>query len=179
MMYFLLAAAVAALVAALTDLRSGRIPNWLTFGVLGLGLVAHAVVSWKLGGGWRGTLTGLAGSAGGVVLCAAVPAFFYWKGAMGGGDVKLLAAIGALCRPLGGLEVETYAFVAAALIAPAKLAYDGLLFRTLGRSLTLLVNPLRKPENRKAVPDEIKTWFRMGPAIFLGAAVAVVMHWGA
>ena len=50
---------------------------------------------------------------------------------------------------MDGLEAETYAFIAAALIAPAQLAYKGLLLETLGRSLALVVNPFRKPEKRK------------------------------
>ena len=40
-----------------------------------------------------------------------------------------------------GLEMETYAFVAAAILAPAKMAYEGTLFKTLGRSFALLTRP--------------------------------------
>ena len=72
---------------------------------------------------------------------------------------------------------QTYAFIAAALIAPAKLAYKGVLLQTLGRSLALVVNPLRKPENRREISPELMTWFRLGPAIFVGAAVTVLLHW--
>jgi hypothetical protein len=78
----------------------------------------------------------------------------------------------------GKARSGAYAFVAAAVIAPARLAYQGVLFQTMGRSLALLVNPLRKPEDRKPVPKELETWFRMGPAIFLGAAVTTLLHWG-
>ena len=117
-------------------------------------------------------------SAVGALLCILVPAFMYWRGAIGGGDLKLFAAIGALCHPMDGLEMETYAFIAAALIAPAKLAYNGQLFQTLGRSLALVTNPFRKAENRKEIPPEMMTWFRLGPAIFVGAAATVLLHWG-
>jgi prepilin peptidase CpaA len=117
-------------------------------------------------------------SALGALLCILVPAFMYWRGAIGGGDLKLFAAIGALCHPMDGLEMETYAFIAAALIAPAKLAYSGQLFQTLGRSLALVTNPFRKAENRKEIPPEMMTWFRLGPAIFVGAAATVLLHWG-
>jgi prepilin peptidase CpaA len=102
----------------------------------------------------------------------------YWKGAIGGGDLKLFAALGALCHPLIGLELEMYAFVAAALIAPAQLAYHGLLLRTLLRSLSLLTNPFRKPENRVDIPAEMMTWFRLGPAILVGAGATLLSHWG-
>jgi prepilin peptidase CpaA len=178
MLYFLIAAAGVAGVAALTDARTGHIPNWLTLGALVTGLVAHFFAGLAFTHSWRGAFSGLGASATGALLCALVPLFMYWKGAIGGGDIKLFAAIGALCHPMDGLEMETYAFVAAALIAPAKLAYKGLLFQTLGRSLTLLTNPFRKAEKRTEIPPEMMTWFRLGPAIFVGAATTVLLHWG-
>jgi prepilin peptidase CpaA len=178
MLYFLIAAAVVAGVAAWTDARTGEIPNWLTLGALGLALVAHFFAGVSFTHSWQGGLAGLGASALGAVLCVAVPAFMYWQGAIGGGDLKLFAALGALCHPMDGLEMETYAFIAAALIAPARLAYKGLLLQTLGRSLALLTNPFRKRENRKELPPEMMTWFRLGPAIFVGAAATVLMHWG-
>jgi prepilin peptidase CpaA len=178
MLYFLIAAAAVAGVAAWTDAKTGHIPNWLTLGALGAALVAHFFAGIAFTHSWRGGFTGLGASAAGAVVCALVPAFFYWRGAIGGGDIKLFAAIGALCHPMDGLEAETYAFIAAALIAPAQLAYKGLLFQTLGRSLALVVNPFRKAENRKETPPELMTWFRLGPSIFVGAAVMVLMHWG-
>ncbi len=178
MLYFLIAAAVVAGVAAWTDARTGQIPNWLTLGALVLALGAHFFAGMSFTHSWRGGLAGLGASALGAALCVAVPAFMYWQGAIGGGDLKLFAAIGALCYPMNGLEAETYAFIVAALIAPARLAYKGLLFQTLGRSLALVVNPFRKPENRREIPPEVMTWFRLGPSIFVGAAVTVLMHWG-
>jgi prepilin peptidase CpaA len=178
MPYFLIAAAAVAGIAALTDAKTGHIPNWLTLGALGAALVAHIFAGIAFSHSWRGGLTGLLSSTGGAMVCVLVPAFFYWRGAIGGGDIKLFAAIGALCYPMNGLEAETYAFVAAALIAPAQLAYKGLLFQTLGRSLALVLNPFRKPENRRELPPEVMTWFRLGPSIFVGAAVTVLMHWG-
>jgi prepilin peptidase CpaA len=179
MLYFLIAAAAVAAVAAWTDARTGHIPNWLTFGALVAAVPAHLIVRRATGGTWDDAIWDGIHSLGGALLCGLVPALMYWKGAIGGGDVKLFAALGALCQPMAGLEVETYAFVAAALIAPAKLAYQGALFKTLGRSLALVTNPFRKPEKRLPLPDEMKTWFRLGPAVFLGAAVTLFAHWNA
>jgi prepilin peptidase CpaA len=175
--YFLLLALVVAAIAAWTDTRTGQVPNWLTFGALSFGLVGHFAAGWRFSGGWRGGFHEMGLSLGGVALCAAVPAFMYWRRAIGGGDVKIFAALGALCLPLVGLEVEMYAFVAAAIIAPARLAFKGLLFQTLGRSLALVLNPFRKQENRRVIPEELMTWFRLGPAIFLGAALTTLLHW--
>ncbi len=177
MIYFAIACVVVAGIAAWTDSRTGLIPNWLTFGAMSLGFVSHVFFGWRMGNGWLGAISEGGYSIGGLLLCAAVPALMYFKGAIGGGDVKLFAALGALLQPMGGLEVETYSFIAAALIAPAKLAYSGALMTTIGRSFSLLANPFRKPEKRRELPAEMMTWFRLGPAIFVGATATVLVHW--
>jgi prepilin peptidase CpaA len=175
---FLIAALLVTAVAAWTDGKRGIIPNWLTLGALGAAFVWHFVAGLSFSHSWGGGLRSLGASVLGALLCSAVPTFLYWKGAIGAGDLKLFAALGALCHPLVGVEMELYGFVAAALIAPARLAYDGRLLRTLGGSLALLVNPFRKPERRREIPAEAMTWFRMGPAIFIGAGTTLLMHWG-
>lgn len=178
MVYFVIVGTAVAAIAAWTDSRSGQIPNWLTLGAAAIAVVAHAFFGWKMGDGWHSAMSEGVRSLGGLLVCSAVPGFMYWRGAIGGGDVKLFAALGALCQPMAGLEMETYSFVAAALIAPAKLAYQGVLLQTLGRSVALVVNPFRKPQRRRAIPVEMMTWFRLGPAIFLGAAATVLAHVG-
>ena len=67
--------------AALTDLREYRIPNQLTFVLVGLFLV-HTILS----GRWLSIYWNL-GAALGVFLVAL---YFYSKRMMGGGDVKIL-----------------------------------------------------------------------------------------
>jgi prepilin peptidase CpaA len=101
----------------------------------------------------------------------------YSKDAIGGGDVKLFAALGALCRPMIGVEAEMYGFFAAALIAPARLAYDGKLFRTLKNAALLMVNPFLPKDKKHAIEQEMMTWFRMGPAIFVGMVITAFLHW--
>jgi prepilin peptidase CpaA len=78
------------IVAAVTDLRSQRIPNWLVFPFLLAGLVVSTVVD-----GWGG----LGNSMLGVLLAAALMGFFYVLGGMGMGDVKLCAGVGAWVGP--------------------------------------------------------------------------------
>src|SRR5258706_5638893 len=111
----------------------------------------------------------------GVLIVVIAPAFMYAKGAMGGGDLKLFAALGALCQPLLGIEAEMYAFVLAALIAPAKMAYEGRLLAVLGNTLALVVNPFRSRSARREVPMEMMSWFRLGAAIFGGALATFVI----
>jgi prepilin peptidase CpaA len=71
-------------VAAVSDLRTRRIPNWLTLPAIPVGVTAQAMFG-------DGLWAGLAGFG------AALAAFFllFAVGAMGAGDVKLFAAVGA------------------------------------------------------------------------------------
>jgi prepilin peptidase CpaA len=175
LLVFLLLATLVAAIAAVTDYRTGLIPNWLTFGGLLAGVLGHTAYGAALGGVNLALLEGGAAVLG-IVLCSLAPALLYWKGALGGGDLKLFAALGALCQPLLGIEAEMYGFVAAAVIAPARLAYDGQLSRVFGNSLSLLINPLRSPAKRREVPPEMMSWFRMGPAILVGVIATLVVH---
>jgi prepilin peptidase CpaA len=175
-MIYLVAASVVAAFAAITDLRSGLIPNWLTWGTLALGLVVRTVAG-AMAAGWRGAILAAGFSLAGAFLCGLVPGVMYWLGGAGGGDVKLFAAIGALCQPVLGLELETYSFVAAVVLAPITLIYEGKLLSTLARALTLVVNPLLSQERRAPVPEELMTWFRMGPAVFLGSMATIFIEW--
>ncbi len=175
MLYLLAFATFLAATAAWYDCRTGRIPNNLTIFGLTAGVGGHFVHGMTTGGFSEGVEHGgfaLAGALG----CALVPLFMHWKGAIGGGDVKLFAALGAVLHPLAGLEAETYAFLAAMLLAPAKLAWEGTLLRTLAQTLSLVVNPLRKKVHRKAIPAEMVTWFRLGPAILIGTMATFAIH---
>jgi prepilin peptidase CpaA len=82
---------VGLMTAAITDIRDGRIPNWLTFSLCGFGLVGN---SWLHG--WEGFFWSVQGLGLGIVCLV----FFYIKGGMGAGDVKLLGAIGAVIGPV-------------------------------------------------------------------------------
>ena len=84
--YLLLCALTVATVGAVKDFRGHRIPNWLTYS----GLIAALVVRIGLGG-WTELRGGLAGMlfAGGIFF------LLFLLGGMGGGDVKLMAAVGA------------------------------------------------------------------------------------
>lgn len=175
MVYFLFAATLLAACAAWVDWRTGHIPNKLTLGGLVIAIVAHGARGACLGG-VRGGLEQLGYSLGGALLCAVVPLLMFHKGAMGGGDVKLFAAIGALLHPLAGLETETYALVAAALLAPLKLVSEGKFLRTLFSAAALLLNLFRPASKRRPIPEAMVTWFRLGPAIFLGTASTLVIH---
>ena len=175
MSWFLLAATAVAALAALYDVKKGEIPNWLTLGTLVVAPLAHGARVAEAGA--PGALTECGNSILGALACALVPWVLYRWNAIGGGDVKLFAALGALCQALIGFEALTYSFIAAVLIAPARLAYEGKLLRTLKNALLLLANAFLPKAKRRELDPELMTWFRMGPAIFLGVTLAALMHW--
>ena len=175
--YFLLAAVIAAAAAAWTDSRTGLMPNWITLGALALAPVGHAVTAGIAAHAFRPAVEAAGFSVLGAITCAAIPLALYRASAIGGGDVKLFAALGALLRTLVGVEAQFYAFMAATVIQLGVLAYHGKLFHVLGNTLALAVNPLLPRDRRREITPEMLTWARFGPAIFVGTAAAAVLHW--
>jgi prepilin peptidase CpaA len=178
MSILLLVGLAVCVVAAVIDLWRGTIPNALTYPLL----VASPLLHFGLAYANRQPLTAALGALGlslaGLALCSAVPLFMWWKGAIGGGDVKLFAAIGALLGPSVGFEAQLYVFVLAALIAPAKLAYDGSLWLSLRNIGSLLLNVVRKKHQRTAIEPVLVSWFRLGPCFALGCALELALRWG-
>ena len=110
--------------------------------------------------------------------CSAVPLLLYRAGALGGGDVKLLASVGVWAGPILGLQVELYAFVLAAFYATARLAHEGQLPRLIGNSAVLLKNPFSPKAKRKEVPQASLTELRFGPSVFAATALVTLLRWG-
>ena len=89
----------AASLAAVIDVFSRRIPNWLTLAAFTGGVVLN---------GWLNGTGGVADALAGAVLGFALLLPFYAMRAMGAGDVKLLAAVGALLGPQVLVSVAVY-----------------------------------------------------------------------
>ena len=107
---------VAALLCAVfTDVRARRISNRLTYPLMAFGLAANAIT-----GGWHGLSTSALGWLAGIALML-IP---FALGAMGAGDVKLMAAIGALKGPHFVLVTLIYASLAGGLLAIAFLVRE-------------------------------------------------------
>lgn len=79
------------LVAAFTDLRNGLIYNWLTLPAIMIGICLAA---------WQGGLAGFGNSLLGILVGGGALLPLFASGAMGAGDVKLMAAVGALQGPV-------------------------------------------------------------------------------
>jgi prepilin peptidase CpaA len=95
-------------IACITDVRRRRIPNVLTFGAAALALVFHGMI---------GGLSGLQTAAFGWLAGLALFLPFFLLGGMGGGDVKLLAALGAWLGPGDAVWLAIYASIAGGVLA--------------------------------------------------------------
>jgi prepilin peptidase CpaA len=116
-------------IACVTDYRSRRIPNWLTFGA-SIAAFVFSVVS----AGLSGLLASLSGWAVGAAVFLPV---FALRG-MGAGDVKLMAALGAWTGASSVIWVALYAAVAGGAFAIAITLLSGY-FRTMLRNVWGLV----------------------------------------
>lgn len=175
--WHLVAALVLSFVAAVFDARKGHIPNALCFVPMFLAPWVHALAAIKAGMTSQEALYEGGFSLTGIVICALVPLVLYRQNAIGGGDVKLLAALGALGQVSLGIEMQLYAFVFAVVVAPAQLAYQGKLGQSLKNTGLLLSNSFMPKDKRKTIDAETLTWFRFGPCIFLGVALTTFVHW--
>jgi prepilin peptidase CpaA len=111
------------LVAAFCDLRYRRIPNWLTIS----GVLAGIALNSFIYRGWPGLRLSLAGLAVGF----AAYFFLYSLRAMGGGDVKLMTAIGALVGIRDWFGIFLITAIVGGVAGFAMVAMRGRLKKTL------------------------------------------------
>jgi prepilin peptidase CpaA len=137
-------------VATVTDLRSRRIPNWLTLPFLAAGLVL---------GGVTGGLAGLGRSAAGAGLAILLLAAFCLLRGMGWGDLKLCTAVGAWLGP-GPLVLALIMTAAAGGFA----AVAALLWRGTGYKLSA----------RLQIDDPAAFTMPYAPAIAVGTIFALL-----
>jgi prepilin peptidase CpaA len=117
--------------ATVADWSTRRIPNVLTFGAAAVALLFALATAGPSGLAWS-----LAGWGLGVLLF--LPLFALR--AMGGGDVKLLAAFGAWLGPALVLWVAVYGAIAGGLLALPLLVWRGRLRTTLWNVWGLLAH---------------------------------------
>jgi prepilin peptidase CpaA len=123
--YLLIGALISATIGAVQDIRSRRIPNWLTYGSVSAGLALR--IFW---GGWRGLGQGAEGMlAGGGVFFL----FFLVRG-MGAGDVKLMAAVGAWVGAWPAVLVMVYTAFTGLGIAILYMLFYGRMSSTLANA---------------------------------------------
>ena len=117
------------LIAAWTDWRTRRIPNWLTVPALVLGIGVNALAA-----GWPGARASLEGA--GLALIILFP--FVLKRGLGAGDWKLMAAVGAFLGPLLFLLALLTSIFVCGLMAMVHQIRKGQVMTTL-RNMVVLV----------------------------------------
>ena len=122
-----------AMIAGYTDLRSRRIPNWLTVPGFVLGVAANTLI-----GGWSGLKTSLLGAGLGLLLL--LP--FVMLRSLGAGDWKLAGAMGAFVGPSLLLDLLIASVFVAGIMALVLVIHKGRLrqtFRNMWHIVTSLV----------------------------------------
>lgn len=111
-------------VAAVTDILKGKVYNWLTFPAIVIGLGINVFQN-----SWHGFFNGLSG----FILGFLAFFIFYLMGGIGGGDVKLMGAVGAF----GGLQFTLsaiyYVAICGAFLALLYMGWYGTFFSTFGK----------------------------------------------
>jgi len=121
-LYLTIAAATCATIGAVSDVKTKRIPNWLTYGSLICGLALRASFA-----GWHG----LAQGVGGVLLGGGIFFLLFLVRGMGAGDVKLMAAVSAWVGMHRALSVLLATSVAGGILA----IYYIVFYRRIGSTL--------------------------------------------
>ena len=130
--------------AAIYDVRTGIVPNWLTFPMMGVSLLLwvsagsmgvgmpspDGVRASGLDGAAFSFFASALGMAAGLLPFAAIFAL----GGLGGGDVKVMGVIGAIsARPDYILHTTVYSLVVAVVIAAIVMVRKGIVRKTIRR----------------------------------------------
>ena len=113
------------------DLRTRRIPNYLTLGTAVAGLAFNCIAQ-----GLPGLVNGILGMLLGFA-CLFLP---YLWGGMGAGDVKALAALGAWLGPKLTVFLFCYMGIAGGVLALGYLVWQGRLREKIKQGWTFLLN---------------------------------------
>ena len=151
--------------AAVIDLRTRRIPNILTatLAAIGIGLAAAGFGRVGLGAALLGCLLGLAFMMPGHIF-----------GATGAGDVKLLAAAGALLGPKDTIYAFLYTAIAGGVLALVVAVARRRLSQTLESTSRLVAAGEQARTEIESTSSDNR--FAYAPAIAIGV-VLVALSW--
>ncbi len=155
------------LAAAATDIAWRRVPNWLTVPAAVAGLVLATAAS-----GVHGLLASAAGLALGLSVGIAAMAL---GAPFGGGDTKLLAAMGALAGPAFVASAALYGALAGGPLAVAQALRRGRLKQSINAIVTFVAASAgrAKPIRLEAVSTGLTVPFAV--ALAAGAAAAALL----
>ncbi|MEM6926114.1 MAG: A24 family peptidase [Myxococcota bacterium] len=148
---------VGLLVAAVTDLQTGKIRNWLTFSLMATGIVYHGIVG-------PDRLFGLAGFG----AATALHFLLYVGGVQKAGDAKLFMAIGALLGMEEMVETTIWFFLLYMPVGLTILALKGRLTNFLATISWIARKTFGLPVEEAPEP----TMMIAGPTILVAGLLA-------
>lgn len=152
-------------IAAVNDCRRGIVPNRLTYPAIVGGLLL-----WTIAQGWSGL-----GDSSLALMAGLIPtALIFFGGALGGGDVKVMAAVGALSASWQVvLGTAVYGLLLAMLMAISIIIQKKLLRQTMVHLLNALLRLASK--RRPDLPEDgVKLPFSL--ALAVGGVLAGIEH---
>lgn len=156
-----------AAVVAYYDVRYRRIPNAFVLAAFIGGVAMNSIV-----GGVQGVLTSLGGCA----LAFGLMFMLHIFGAMGAGDVKLFAAIGAITGVQLVIPTFLVVVLTGGLLATVSILRSGMLVTTIHRVLQIFVGMLPGWQMPKfAVPTDRRHTIPYGVAITLGSIISIAI----
>jgi prepilin peptidase CpaA len=161
-------AAAFALTAGVTDLRHQKIPNWLTYPAIPIAVLLH----WMIAGGHAALL-----SLGGAALGLGILLPFVLLGGLGGGDWKLVGALGAFFEPRGLVPVLLLTLMINGIMALALVLWKkraGQTLRNMGR-ITAAIFRFQSPGAELSIENSETEKIPFGVA----AAIATLLYVGA
>jgi prepilin peptidase CpaA len=164
------------LAAVVTDIRSRRIPNKLVLCGIAVALVVHAIAmsTGTPSPAGRTWWAPLAGMATGFALLLPL----HLVHAMGAGDIKLMAMVGAFVGSTTMLDVALYTFVAGGVLALVFMLVRGVAAQTLANvrfMLTDLAHRASTGQGARLAPLQVTAAplpYAIAIALGTGAAIA-------
>ena len=156
-----------AIIIGYYDVRYRRIPNPFVFATLTSGIAINGIF---------GGLPGLYASVGGCALAFGLMFMLHVFGAMGAGDVKLFAAVGAVTGAHLVLPTFLVVLLTGGVLAMVSIIRSGRVKTTMTRVLQILVGLLPGWEMpRFAVPTDRSHTIPYGVAITIGSIISTAI----
>jgi prepilin peptidase CpaA len=128
--YFFIGAVLVAMLGAITDIRSARLPNRLTYSAGVAALMLRTAVL-----GWPGLKNGLIG----ILIAGGFFCLLFVLRAMGGGDMKMMAAVGAWVGSRHVLTVLIAIALAGGVLALVSMVFNKNLIATVRNTVRLML----------------------------------------
>jgi prepilin peptidase CpaA len=151
--------------ATVVDIRTRRIPNALTASMagVGIGLAASGISGVSLTAAVVGFVLGLVLMLPGHAL-----------GATGAGDVKLMAAVGAIVGPAVVVKAFLFSAVAGGVLAVIVATRRKRLGATFAGTARMIAAPVDARQEIQSATSASR--FAYGPAIAIGSVLAALMR---